>query len=99
MVNRKFRKMKKLVEIARSLHVDIIMDIATALVEENIQFNVENTKPAFDITFTGGGALTEYILKVEEKDAEKAFEILDKYLEANEEEANDILTSGEKPNN
>ncbi len=72
--------MKNLIEVTRSLHIDILMDAAKLLAEQGIEFTVDNTRPTFDITFTGGGALTEYILKVEKKNVEKATKIVDDFL-------------------
>ncbi len=77
--------MKNLIEVTRSFHIEIIMDVAKVLAKNDIKFVVENTKPAFDITFTGGGALTEYILKVEEENAETALNIAKGFFEEEEE--------------
>lgn len=70
--------MGKLIEVARSMHIDVVMEAAQILADNGIKFMVDNTKPTLDLTFIAGSFTpVEYILKVKEEDVEKAMELIE----------------------
>jgi len=67
-------------EIQRFVSVDLLNQVIDILKENNIDYRVEDTSNAFDITFTNSQVNIEFILKVRSDEVQKAKDLLDQNI-------------------
>ncbi|MEI7660908.1 MAG: hypothetical protein WCK34_01860 [Bacteroidota bacterium] len=72
--------MEEFTEIRRFVSVDLLHQVTEILDDKNIEYRIDDTSYAFDITFTKSQVNIEYILKVKRDEQNKVEELLNTNL-------------------